>query len=69
MNSCVTSCLIENLLPAEFLDYQEFCLRAASGFMGITDVTIIRAENVNVGPEKRTKPLAASAQEIAALSQ
>lgn len=40
------------------LDHQEAYLKAVMGFMGVTDVTIIRAEGVAMGPEKRAESMA-----------
>ncbi|XAH21720.1 NAD(P)H-dependent oxidoreductase [Xylophilus sp. GW821-FHT01B05] len=42
------------------LDHQEAYLRAAFGFFGITDVTVIRAEGVAMGPEAREQAIAAA---------
>jgi FMN-dependent NADH-azoreductase len=50
-----------------FLDHQESYLRAALGFMGITDITIIRAENVSI-PDLRDKSIESARAQIAALS-
>ena len=40
------------------LDHQEAYLKAVMGFMGVTDVTIIRAEGVAMGPDKRAESVA-----------
>jgi FMN-dependent NADH-azoreductase len=40
------------------LDHQEAYLRAIFGFFGITDVAVIRAEGVNLGPEARAAGIA-----------
>jgi FMN-dependent NADH-azoreductase len=53
---------------AAFLDHQESYLKAALGFIGIKDVTIIRAENIGKGPDARNSALAAARQEISALA-
>ena len=50
------------------LDHQESFLRTVLGFMGVTDVTVIRAEGVGMGPDARAKALAAAQQEIDALA-
>lgn len=55
--------------PASALDHQEAYLRAAFGFVGITDVTIIRAEGVNMGPEARMQAVASARQELRALAR
>lgn len=54
--------------PASFLDHQESYLRGLFGFFGITDVTFIRAEGVNVGPEQRTKAIEAARADIERLA-
>ncbi|MBP2312094.1 FMN-dependent NADH-azoreductase [Azospirillum soli] len=46
------------------LDHQESFLRTVLGFMGITDVTVIRAEGVGMGPEARAKAMDAAGREI-----
>lgn len=54
--------------PAAFLDHQESYLRGIFGFFGITDVTFIRAEGVNLGPDQRAKAIAAAKAEVARLA-
>ena len=55
--------------PAEAaLDHQEAFLRAFLGFVGVTDVTIIRAEGVAYGPDARAKALADAQEQIDALA-
>jgi FMN-dependent NADH-azoreductase len=55
--------------PAEAaLDHQEAFLRAFLGFIGVTDVTIIRAEGVAYGPDARAKALADAQEQIDALA-
>ena len=53
------------------LDFQESYLKAVFGFLGVKDVEIVRAEGVNMGPEKRQAALDAAAEQIrvAALSR
>jgi FMN-dependent NADH-azoreductase len=46
------------------LDHQERYLRGFFGFLGIGDVTIIRAEGLNMGSEIRTKAIDAARAEI-----
>jgi len=46
------------------LDFQENYLKALFGFLGVTDVEIVRAEGVNMGPEKRQAALDAAAKQI-----
>ena len=49
------------------LDHQEAYLRAVLGFLGITDVSFVRAEGVSMGPEAQARALAAASDEIARL--
>ncbi|HYG87410.1 MAG TPA: NAD(P)H-dependent oxidoreductase [Azospirillum sp.] len=49
------------------LDHQEAFLRAFLGFVGITDVTVVRAEGVAMGPEARAKAMAAAQEQIGGL--
>ena len=46
------------------LDHQEAYLRAVLGFLGLTDITIVRSERLNMGPEARTKGLNAAQTQI-----
>ncbi|MBD2451680.1 FMN-dependent NADH-azoreductase [Nostoc sp. FACHB-152] len=46
-------------------DYQEPYLRAILGFIGLTDVTFINAENLNSGDDARQKSLEAAKEAIA----
>ncbi len=46
------------------LDHQEAYLRAVLGFFGITDISVVRAEGVAMGPEPKAKALAAAQAEI-----
>jgi FMN-dependent NADH-azoreductase len=50
------------------LDHQEAYLRGVLGFLGMTDVTVIRAEGVAMGPEARDKAIAAALEQAGALS-
>jgi len=54
--------------PANVMDHQESYLTVALGFAGITDVSVIRAEGVNM-TEKREQALAAARNEIRQLLQ
>ena len=49
-----------------FLDHQEAHLKAVFGFMGITDddITIIRAEGVNLGPSQAEAAIKSAKSEI-----
>lgn len=51
------------------LDHQEAYLRALLGFIGVTDVTIIRAEGTAMGLEIQAKALAAAQEHIQDLFQ
>jgi FMN-dependent NADH-azoreductase len=50
------------------LDHQESYLKTVLGFMGITDVEIIRAEGVNMGPEVAAKAIENAKANILTLS-
>lgn len=53
--------------PAQAMDFQESYLKAALGFLGITDVRVVRAEALNMGPEPRAQGLAQAQSQIAEL--
>ncbi|HVG26544.1 MAG TPA: FMN-dependent NADH-azoreductase [Acidobacteriaceae bacterium] len=48
-------------------DFQEKYLKTVFGFLGITDVSVVRAEGVAYGPEAAAKAVAGAQQQIAAL--
>lgn len=50
--------------PANAMDHQEAYLRSVFGFIGIDNVTVIRAEGVNYGPEQRAKAIEQAQQEL-----
>lgn len=54
--------------PAAFLDHQETYLRGFFGFLGITDVTFVRAEGLALGPDARTAAIATAESEISNLA-
>jgi FMN-dependent NADH-azoreductase len=54
--------------PIAFLDHHESYLRGLFGFLGITDMRIIRAEGLALGAEQRAKAMAAASGEIAKLA-
>lgn len=54
--------------PVAFLEHQETYLKAVLGFIGLTDVTVIRAEGVSRGDEVKNAALAEAKEQIAALS-
>src|SRR5262249_4206633 len=49
------------------LDFQESYLRGVLSFFGVTDVTMVRAEGVNISPEAKAQAVAAAHAEAAAL--
>ena len=51
--------------PAAAIDFQEPYLRHLFAFVGITDVTFVRAEKIGYGPEARAAALAQAKNEIA----
>lgn len=50
------------------LDHQESYLKTMLGFVGITDVTIVRAEGVNISDSQRQQSIQAASKDIEALS-
>jgi FMN-dependent NADH-azoreductase len=54
--------------PTAFLDHQESYLKAVFGFIGITDISIVRAEGLAVSPESRKASMDAAVAEIGKLS-
>ncbi|NPT61880.1 NAD(P)H-dependent oxidoreductase, partial [Paraburkholderia elongata] len=53
--------------PMAFMDHQETFLSSFFGFIGVTDMTFVRAEGVNTGPEQRQRALESALAEIALL--
>jgi FMN-dependent NADH-azoreductase len=49
--------------PYEEMDFQETYLRRVFGFLGITNVLVVRAEGLNLGPEQRRTALEAALAE------
>jgi FMN-dependent NADH-azoreductase len=49
------------------MDHQESYLHTVLGFMGVTDVSVVRAEGLNMGEEGRAAALAKAATQIEAL--
>jgi FMN-dependent NADH-azoreductase len=45
-------------------DFQEPYLRHLLGFLGVTDIEIVRAEGVNLGPEQKARALAQAHAQI-----
>ena len=54
--------------PLAALDHQESYLRSVFGFLGITDVTIVRAEGLAFGDDARAAAIAGAKQEALALA-
>jgi len=54
--------------PAAVLEHQDSYLRALFGFLGITDITVIHAEGVNIGPEQRQRAIDAALHEAGLLN-
>jgi len=52
--------------PAQALDFQEPYLRHLLGFIGLTDVTFVRAEKIGYGPEARAAAIAAATADLRA---
>lgn len=50
--------------PAAAMDHQEAYLRTLFGFLGITDIRVIRAEALNMGDEPRQQALSDAHQQI-----
>jgi FMN-dependent NADH-azoreductase len=53
--------------PYKPYDFQETYLRAILGFIGLTDVTVVRAEGLAMGPDTATKAVADARAKAAAL--
>lgn len=54
--------------PAAPFDHQESYLKAALGLLGLTDITIIRAEGLGMGDEAKAAAIAKAKAEVAALA-
>lgn len=54
--------------PAAPLEHHETYLRAVLSFIGLTDVTIVRAEGLNLGEETKAAAIAQAKAEIAAIA-
>ena len=52
---------------ASAVEHQESWLKAVFGFIGVTDVEVIRAEGIAYGPEQREKALKAALDSAASL--
>jgi FMN-dependent NADH-azoreductase len=54
--------------PIAAFDHQETYLTQALGFIGLTDLTIVRAEGIAVSPDSKEAALASARQSISALA-
>ena len=54
--------------PAAAFEHQESYLKGVLAFIGLTDVTVIRAEGLNLNAEAKAAALAAAQDQIAALA-
>ena len=54
--------------PAAAMEHHESYLAAALGFIGLTDVTVVRAEGTALSPEARSSALAKARGDIEALA-
>lgn len=50
--------------PFKALDFQEGYLRATLGFIGITDLEVVRIEGLNLGPEMAARAMASARQRV-----
>ena len=53
--------------PAEALEHQESYLIGLLAFLGITDVTVVRAEGIAFGPEAKDAAVSQALKDIAAI--
>ena len=54
--------------PAAPFEHQESYVIGVLGFLGVTDVTVVRAEGVAVGPEAKAAAMAHALEDIAAIT-
>jgi FMN-dependent NADH-azoreductase len=54
--------------PAAVLEHHESYLKGVLGFIGLTDVTVIRAEGLNLGEEPKATAIAQAKAQIEALA-
>ena len=54
--------------PFAAFEHQETYLKGALGFIGLTDVTVVRAEGLNLGEDAKAAAIAKAKSEIAALA-
>lgn len=53
--------------PMAAMDHQESFLATAFGFLGVRDISYVRAEGLNLGPEQRARAIADALAEVATL--
>ncbi len=51
------------------MEHQESYLKTIFGFMGVTDIRVVRAEGMDMGPENRERGFAQARQDIQALAE
>jgi len=51
--------------PAAFLEHHESYLRGALGFIGLTDITVVRAEGLSMGDDAKAAAIARAKGQIA----
>ncbi|WP_010188657.1 FMN-dependent NADH-azoreductase [Sphingomonas sp. PAMC 26605] len=51
------------------LEHQESYLRGVLGFVGITDIRVVRAEGVGMGPEARDRAVAGARRDLVAIAR
>ncbi len=54
--------------PFAAFDHQETYLKQALGFIGLTDITVVRAEGIAISPESKEAAIASARQSISALA-
>ncbi|RQR24608.1 FMN-dependent NADH-azoreductase [Burkholderia sp. Bp9142] len=54
--------------PTAFLDHQESYLKGLFGFIGVTDISFVRAEGLGVSPEVREAAMVSASAEIEKLA-
>lgn len=54
--------------PAAFLDHQESYIKGVFGFIGITDISFVRAEGLGINPEIRQAAMEAASAQIEKLA-
>ena len=54
--------------PAQFLEHAETYLRGLFGFLGITNLEVVTAEGLRLGPEQRAAAISQAEERIAALA-